>query len=99
MWIILMLTAFCLLLITVKFQFFAFKNQNILRFKEEKNIFDIRDCLNGPMVAEGMIYGLSGNLVSTFIASFEGSWKGNEGKLIENFNFSSGKNQIRHWKS
>ena len=55
MWIILMLTAFCLLLITVKFQFFAFKNQNILRFKEEKNIFDIRDCLNGPMVAEGMI--------------------------------------------
>ena len=98
MWIILMLTAFCLLLITVKFQFFAFKNQNILRFKEEKNIFDIRDCLNGPMVAEGIIYGLSGNLESTFIASFEGSWKGNEGKLIENFNFSSGKNQIRQWR-
>ena len=98
MWIIFMLMVFCLFLITVKFQFFAFKSQNILRFKEEKNIFDIREFLNGDMLAEGMIYGFSGNLESTFIASFEGSWEGNDGTLIENFNFSSGKKQIRRWR-
>ncbi|MDG2096481.1 MAG: DUF3833 family protein [Paracoccaceae bacterium] len=98
MWVIFMLTVFCLLFITVKSHFFAFKSQNILRFKEEKNIFDIRDCLNGHMLAEGMVYGLSGNLESTFIATFEGSWEGNEGTLIESFSFSSGKNQNRRWK-
>ena len=44
-----------------------------------------------------MVYGISGRLSSTFTAQFLGDWANNEGSFIENFQFSTGKNQIRKW--
>ena len=97
MWIILTFLVVCILITALRFQIFVFKNQKISRFKDQKNYFDVRDCLNGQMLAEGIIYGITGKLESTFVANFEGSWAGDQGVLTEHFHFSSGKEQVRNW--
>ena len=91
------ITILILLISFIKINLFSFKNQKISQFKSDCKIFDIRKVLEGNMVAEGMVYGISGRLSSTFTAQFLGNWVNNEGSFIENFQFSTGKNQIRKW--
>lgn len=91
------ITILILLISFIKINLFSFKNQKISQFKSDSKIFDIRKVLEGNMVAEGMVYGISGRLSSTFTAQFSGNWVNNEGSFIENFQFSTGKNQIRKW--
>ena len=91
------ITILILLISFIKINLFSFKNQKIAQFKSDSKIFDIRKVLEGNMVAEGMVYGISGRLSSTFTAQFSGNWTNNEGSFIENFQFSTGKNQIRKW--
>ena len=91
------ITILILLISFIKINLFSFKNQKISQFKSDSKIFDIRKVLEGNMVAEGMVYGISGRLSSTFTAQFLGNWVNNEGSFIENFQFSTGKNQIRKW--
>ena len=91
------ITILILLISFIKINLFSFKNQKIAQFKSDSKIFDIRKVLEGNMVAEGMVYGISGRLSSTFTAQFLGNWANNEGSFIENFQFSTGKNQIRNW--
>ena len=91
------ITILILLISFIKINLFSFKNQKIAQFKSDSKIFDIRKVLEGNMVAEGMVYGISGRLSSTFTAQFLGNWANNEGSFIENFQFSTGKNQIRKW--
>lgn len=91
------ITILILLISFIKINLFSFKNQKISQFKSDCKIFDIRKVLEGNMVAEGMVYGISGRLSSTFTAQFLGNWANNEGSFIENFQFSTGKNQIRNW--
>ena len=91
------ITILILLISFIKINLFSFKNQKISQFKSDSKIFDIRKVLEGNMVAEGMVYGISGRLSSTFTAQFLGNWANNEGSFIENFQFSTGKNQIRKW--
>lgn len=91
------ITILILLISFIKINLFSFKNQKISQFKSDSKIFDIRKVLEGNMVAEGMVYGISGRLSSTFTAQFSGNWTNNEGSFIENFQFSTGKNQIRKW--
>jgi hypothetical protein len=91
------ITILILLISFIKINLFSFKNQKISQFKSDSKIFDIRKVLEGNMVAEGMVYGISGGLSSTFTAQFLGNWVNNEGSFIENFQFSTGKNQIRKW--
>ena len=91
------ITILILLISSIKINLFSFKNQKISQFKSDSKIFDIRKVLEGNMVAEGMVYGISGRLSSTFTAQFLGNWVNNEGSFIENFQFSTGKNQIRKW--
>lgn len=91
------ITILILLISFIKINLFSFKNQKISQFKSDSKIFDIRKVLEGNLVAEGMVYGISGRLSSTFTAQFLGNWVNNEGSFIENFQFSTGKNQIRKW--
>lgn len=91
------ITILILLISFIKINLFSFKNQKISQFKSDSKIFDIRKVLEGNMVAEGMVYGISGRLSSTFTAQFSGNWTNNKGSFIENFQFSTGKNQIRKW--
>ncbi|MEO0939286.1 MAG: DUF3833 family protein [Pseudomonadota bacterium] len=59
--------------------------------------FDVRQHLNGPVLCEGMIYGPTGRVSSTFHARFDCSWEGDKGKMIERFWYDDGSVQDRAW--
>lgn len=60
--------------------------------------FDIRTHLNGPILCEGVIYGPTGRISSTFVAEMEGRWEGNVGVLTEKFRYDTGSVQDREWQ-
>jgi hypothetical protein len=60
--------------------------------------FDIREKLNGPIICEGVIFGLTGRVTSRFVADFEASWQGNVGVMKEVFTYDSGAIQNREWR-
>ena len=59
---------------------------------------DIRNYLNGPLEAQGLLQNRSGEVIKTFTVKMVGSWKGNDGKLEEDFVFSDGKKDRRVWE-
>ena len=58
---------------------------------------DIREHLNGPLLCEGVIYGPTGRVSSTFVADFAAAWTGDEGRMTEHFRYDSGRSQDREW--
>ncbi len=59
---------------------------------------DIRNYLSGPLEAQGVLQNRSGEVIKTFSVKMIGTWKGNEGKLEEDFIFSDGKKDRRVWE-
>lgn len=59
--------------------------------------FDIKRILNGPITSEGLIYGPTGRMTSSFVARMHGEWDGDNGTLTELFVYSSGKTMQRKW--
>lgn len=59
---------------------------------------DIRNYLNGPLEAQGILQDRSGKMIKSFTVKMTGTWQGNEGKLNENFIFSDGKTDQRTWE-
>ena len=60
--------------------------------------FDLAQHLSGPMLAEGVIYGPTGRVISRFVAQMEGMWDGPNGTLAEQFQYASGTTQVREWR-
>lgn len=58
---------------------------------------DLRQHLNGPIVCEGVIYGPTGRVSSSFVADMEVSWNGNVGVMKERFHYNSGDIHDRQW--
>ena len=58
---------------------------------------DIRNYLNGKLEAQGILQNRSGEVIKTFTVTMVGTWRGNEGKLEEDFIFSDGKKDRRVW--
>ena len=59
---------------------------------------DIRNYLNGKLEAQGILQNRAGEVIKTFTVKMVGTWKGNEGKLEEDFIFSDGKKDRRIWE-
>ncbi len=59
---------------------------------------DIRNYLNGKLEAHGILQNRAGEVIKTFTVKMVGTWKGNEGKLEEDFIFSDGKTDRRIWE-
>ena len=59
---------------------------------------DIRNYLNGKLEAQGILQNRAGEVTRTFTVKMIGSWKGNEGRLEEDFIFSDGKKDRRIWE-
>jgi hypothetical protein len=59
---------------------------------------DIRNYLNGPLEAQGILQNRSGEVIKTFTVKMTGTWQKNEGKLEEDFVFSDGKKDHRVWE-
>lgn len=58
---------------------------------------DLRQYLNGPLEAWGMLYDISGKVDLQFHVTMKGSWKGNVGTLEEHFTYSDGRKDQRTW--
>ncbi len=67
-------------------------------YAANKPTLDIREYLNGDVVANGMIFDWKGKATRHFTATIKGEWKGANGKLTEHFIFSDGKTQDRIWQ-
>jgi len=59
---------------------------------------DIRNYLNGNLEAEGILQDRAGKVIKSFTVKMKGTWKGNDGKLAEDFVFSDGKKDQRTWE-
>jgi hypothetical protein len=58
---------------------------------------DIRQYLNGPLEAWGILYDISGKADLQFYVTMTGKWKGNVGTLEEHFTYSDGRKDERVW--
>lgn len=59
--------------------------------------FDPRVNLGGKMISEGVLYGPTGRVVTSFVAEMNGDWQGDQATLSENFRYDSGTTQARKW--
>lgn len=66
-------------------------------YAERSPKLDLREYLNGPLEAWGMVYDISGKIDVSFHVTMTGSWKGNTGTLEESFVFSDGRKDQRTW--
>lgn len=58
---------------------------------------DLREYLNGPLVAHGIFTDRSGKVVKRFTVSMTAQWQGDVGTLDEHFAYSDGSTQRRVW--
>lgn len=86
-----------LALVWAQRRYLSFRGQSPAAFDGMEPEFDLRQHLNGPLVCEGVIYGPTGRVSSRFVADFEATWEGNEGRMTECFRYDSGVVQNREW--
>ncbi|AGH98705.1 DUF3833 domain-containing protein [Micavibrio aeruginosavorus] len=70
---------------------------NIDYYKGTTPQADIREYFNGPVKAWGIVQDWRGRVVRRFDVDMVGTWDGDVGTLIENFNYYDGKTQQRVW--
>lgn len=58
---------------------------------------DIRNYLNGSLVAFGNIQDITGRVVAQFTADIQASWQGNTGTMVELFTYDDGSTEQRTW--
>lgn len=99
--IILAVIAGILLVLVVRWgwqQVYSFRAQKIEAYADQTPVFDIREALNGDLVAEGVLYDFRGRVASRFTADLKGEWQGDKGTLTEAFTYSTGTTQNREWQ-
>ena len=95
---LLIIALFALGLVVAKRVFFSFPAQRAADYAETAPPFDLRQALNGPLVASGVIYGPTGRVATRFVADMKGTWDDSGGTLAENFRYDSGSTQTRAWR-
>lgn len=75
----------------------SFRSQKIADYQNNAPVFDIMRALDGPMVAEGLIYDFRGRVVSRFVAQMQIDWTGRQGVMSETFSYDTGRTQNRKW--
>lgn len=96
--ILLTLALVALLLVLAQRLFFGFMAQAPGDYTDTAPPFDLRQTLNGPLVASGVIYGPTGRVAARFAADMTGTWDENGGTLAESFRYDSGRTQERAWR-
>lgn len=84
-------------IIAVRGRLLSFRAQRPKDYAATSPEFDIRQVLNGPIVSEGVIYGPTGRMTSSFVARMHGEWDGDTGTLTEDFTYSGGNTMQRKW--
>ncbi|PKP84942.1 MAG: DUF3833 domain-containing protein [Alphaproteobacteria bacterium HGW-Alphaproteobacteria-2] len=78
-------------------RFWSFRAQRPEDYAGKGPAFDIRERLNGPILAEGVIYGPTGRVTSRFVAEMHARWQGDKGEMTERFHYDTGTTQERRW--
>lgn len=87
-----------LVLVVIHRLFFSFMSQAPGDYADTGPVFDLRETLNGPLIANGVIYGPTGRVAARFVADMEGRWDAEGGTLAESFRYDSGRTQDRAWR-
>lgn len=87
----------CTTVATVAFLFSGCSSLTTEEYADRTPKLDIRQYLNGPLEAWGIIYDMSGKADTQFHVTMNGSWEGNKGKLEEHFIFNNGRKDERVW--
>lgn len=78
--------------------FFDFMAQRPADYAATAPAFELRRALDGPLFAEGVIYGPTGRVATRFVAEMAGAWDAEGGTLTEDFRYDSGGTQRRAWR-
>jgi hypothetical protein len=97
--IVSLLFGMCLMLglVVLHARMLGFRAQKPRDYATSLPRLDLRQHLNGPILCEGVIYGLTGRVSSRFVADFDARWDGNVGVMTETFRYDSGTVQNRQW--
>lgn len=71
---------------------------DLSRYRDEQPRLDLREYFNGEVEAWGMFQNRSGEVIKRFTVRMQASWQGDQGELVEDFNYSDGSKQRRVWK-
>jgi|Laugrespbdmm15sn_2_1035079.scaffolds.fasta_scaffold39798_2 hypothetical protein len=66
-------------------------------YAETAPALDLRTFLSGDLKAYGMLQDRSGRMTRRFTATMQGTWDGERGVLVEQFEFDDGELQERIW--
>ena len=86
-----------LVAIFAKNMFLSFQAQSPKDYAATDPVFSLKQHLSGEIVSEGLIYGPTGRMTNSFVATMRGEWDGDAGTLSEEFTYSNGKQQSRKW--
>ncbi len=85
-------------LVVVQRVFLDFMAQRPADYAATEPAFDIRQALDGPLIASGVIYGPTGRVATRFVAEMTGTWDAEGGRLAEDFRYDTGRTQQRAWR-
>ncbi len=87
-----------LAVVALRAHFLSFRAQRPADYGAQRPAFLPKTHLAGEMLAEGVIFGPTGRVVSSFTARMEGRWEGDAGTLTERFTYATGRVQVRQWR-
>ncbi len=67
-------------------------------YADVKPALDLREYMNGRLVAKGILFDYSGKADLMFTVTIDASWQGNDGTLREHFIYSDGRTEDRTWR-
>lgn len=70
---------------------------DLSRYQNDQPRLDLREFFNGEVEAWGMFQNRSGEVIKRFTVRMQASWQGDQGELVEDFNYSDGTRQRRIW--
>lgn len=89
--------ALILILLLAKSLFFSFRAQRPSDYAGTGPAFEITRHLSGEILSEGLVFGPTGTVTTSFTARMYGEWQGDTGTLTEEFTYSNGRKQNRKW--
>ena len=66
-------------------------------YADDYLVLDMKKHLNGAMVCEGVIFGPTGRVTSSFVADFDVVWDGDTAEVREHFVYDDNTTQDRIW--
>ncbi|OUV03403.1 MAG: hypothetical protein CBC42_02805 [Betaproteobacteria bacterium TMED82] len=71
--------------------------KSVLLYENEKPELNLEKFFSGNTVGWGVVQDRSGEILKRFKVDIKGSFSANEGKLVEDFEWSDGKRETRIW--